>query len=222
MKINIAQPGPPQMMEMSLYSRPSTELQAYIQQRNNETAYRMQNLYGEEGKSFLQQAQQHYQTYADDTGVKAAQAIILTSSAAISDISENLVPLETFEQLQSAHLRYQNFLMANPLVRRYYLDGRAEGYSDTYNNFEGNAVGLDQTYYREVINGVGKSSYDETFDLEKGEEWVTTTHDSLEGLEPLEFLEKVNIINAWNLQNLALSKDIDPTSIDGFNLRPEL
>lgn len=225
MIINIAAAGPPQMMEMALFGRPSAELNAYIQHRNQEVDQRLQNMYGDAGRQFLQQSQQYYQTFSQSTGMKAAESMILSSASALDgNMSMNLLPLETYEQLQTAHHRYQNYLMANPVVRQLYLDGRVEGYSDTYQNIEGSAIGWDHHVYREVVSGMSRSSYDpsfDPFDETQAECWVTTTQDSLDGEEPPRFLEKVNVINAWNLQNAAVAENIDPCSIDNFPIRPK-
>lgn len=220
MQINIAPPGPPQMMEMSLFGRASPELNAFLQQRSQEVSYRLQNNYGTAGTLFMQQSQQFYQDFAVSSGVKAAESMILSGAATIStNLSENLVPLETYEQLQAAHSRYQPYLMANPVVRSYYLEERLEGYSETYENREGNNIGWDQVAYREVVSGMNRSSYDFSYISEEEEEWLTTTQDSLDGEPDLSFLEKVNVINAWHLQNKAIDENIDPTSVDGFKIR---
>ena len=221
MQIQIDPPGPPQMMEMSFFGRASPELTAYIQHRNQEVDYRLQN-FGEAGQRFMRQSEQFYQDFADRSGIKAAESMILSGVTVLTDnLAEILSPLETFEQLQEAHSRYQYYLMANPAIRTLYLQDRIEGYVDTYENREGDAVGLTSTPYREVINGMSRSSYDPDFPDDGEEQWVTTTQDTLDGEPEPSFLEKVNIINAWNLQNAALAENLDPTSIDGFEVRPE-
>lgn len=219
MLINIAPAGPPQMMEMSLFGRASPELNAFLQHRSQEVSHRLQNNYGAAGALFLQQSQQFYQDYALSSGVKAAESMILSGLSTIStNLSENLIPLETYEQLQSAHCRYQPYLMANPVVRELYISQRIEGYSETYENTEGENTGFNQIAFREVVTGMDNLSY-EIVPEEKEEHWVTTTQDSLESDTELSFLEKVNILNAWQLQNKAVFEEKDPTSVDGFKIR---
>lgn len=220
MQINISQPGPPQMLELSMFGRMSPEMANLIQTRNNEVDYRLQHHYGSAGTTFIQQSNQFFQNYMETSGLKAAESMILSGAATIAFHSDHLIPLETYEELQTAHVRYQVYLMANPAIRQLYFDNRIEGYSETYENHDGQVTGFQHDTFREVVNGMSRSSYDPNVPEDFEEEWVTVCQDTLED-NSLLFQEKVNIINAWGLQDQATFKGIDSTSIDGFNIRPK-
>lgn len=217
MLINIAPPGPPQMMEMSIFGKPSFELNGFLQKRQEDLNNRLVASYGDAGLNFVNDTNRFYNDYVNSTGVKTAeQMILLGNSIAVNTHSNYMTPLETLDELLSANRTYQNYLMANPTVRTLYLEDLIEGYSDTYINHDATNLGFEQNDFREVVNSLSRSSYDESFDGD--EEWITTTHsEQLE--EPLNFLEKVNVINAWRLQDSLVRDGKDPTSIDGFNIR---
>lgn len=228
MQINLLPPGPPMMMEMSIFARPSVEMQQYINQHNQQLEYRMTNMYGEAGTRYLQQTNEAYKNYADTSGLLVAERLVEQTNTALSSNAGHLTPLNTYEELQSAHLRYQDYLMANPAITTLFLQGRISGYSDTWVNTQGNAVGWQRDAYREIADGMGRSSFDPDFNAKELDEHYThcsTSEDMVDQDGNLfnrpSFYARINVLNAWHLQNQAIQENIDTTSVDGFEIRPE-
>lgn len=69
------------------------------------------------------------------------------------DTPDLLTMALTVMELQSANLTTQRWNMANPTLRGLVHEGRCDGYSDTYFDYEPDYVGMEHTDYQEVING---------------------------------------------------------------------
>lgn len=68
--------------------------------------------------------------------------------------NNELRALKSLEELQTASPYQQRFIMAQPELRTRYLNQEVEGYSDTYENLHGDAVGRDHYDYRRVMTGI--------------------------------------------------------------------
>lgn len=87
-----------------------------------------------------------------DAVVMAAEAVL---SQAESMMGQDMIePLLTIPQLQGAQSIMQGYIMAHPVIRQAWYDGKLEGYSDTYVDPEPGQVGHEQELYRQVMNGV--------------------------------------------------------------------
>ena len=216
MQISVGQPGPPGLMEMNVFGRPSEQSQQFVNNLNQQFLNDART-YGQTGMEFYNRSMQYFDNYASDSGLRMAETMIDLGLVA-GNTETTIAPIYDLEGLRTASVRYQEYLMANVPMRELYLQDRVEGYADTYFNYQGPAIGMDHDPYRMVISGVGRSAYDE---LPEGvdEEYVTTCQDyDGDGIE-LSSLEKFNIINAWGVQNAAIAKGMDPSSIDGFKIR---
>ena len=222
MQVNILPPGPPALMEAMVFAAPPQQLQQYIYQRNQDLEHRLTTYYGEQGQTFLTQSNQFYQDYVKSSGMREAEVIAQQTVTALSSHSGVIVPLETIEELQRAagdHIRY---LMANPQMTQLMLDNRIDGYAERWTNDEGNAIGFERDAYRIAVNNMGRSSYDPEWSDTQEEQWNACSNSlSDEGQEGLSFQSQVNILRSWNIQNMALLKAIDPSSIDNFDVRPK-
>ncbi len=217
MQIQIAQPGPPSMVEMGVFAPPSQELMM-AQQQYQQHVYQQLQGYGQAGIDYFNQTKQSHQNFYKDSGMATAQTL-----ANLGEISQGgfsnfyLHPIIDLEGLQNASVEYQPYLMANPVVRQMYLDGRLEGYIDTYDNPEGNVVGLRHQTYRDVITTAGNWMYE---DPEKHGYYFRECIGDQMDERLLTLKEKVNVFHAWLLQNSAIEQGQDPSSIDGFDIRP--
>lgn len=216
MQISVGQPGPPGMMEMSVFGRPSMESQQFVTQLNQQFLNQA-GQYGAQGMEFFNRSMQYFDHYTDTSGIKMAETMIDLGLAA-GNTESAIVPIYDIEGLRKVSLRFQDYLMANPVVRELYLQDRVEGYVDTYYNYQGNAIGMNHDAYREVISGVNRGAYDE---LPEGvdEEYVITCQDPMNDEAELSSLNKFTIINAWGVQNAAVHRGLDPSSVDGFKIR---
>lgn len=109
---------------------------------------------------------------------------------------EFLMELNTFDQFRQANMTMQRWVMANPVVREQYLKNNIDGYSNTYENIFGDAVGQNHYDYRRVMNGV-------VIDDDPEYEWkMYEYHDQLQiGDRELDHYEKTLILNTWNASN---------------------
>lgn len=221
MQINILPPGPPGMLEMTFFSPPSQEAQQFQQNYNQQTYQWFQN-HGQAGMDFYQQTQQFHHNYYVDSGLQMAEQMVEVGLHAQA-LDSNFFPMfNTPDELRVAAPEFQNFLMANPLVQMLYNDGRIDGYSDTYVDRECGRVGMDNTYYREVVSGLGNWMYEEGVLEDPSKEIVfrELIRDVDIGRDPLKYMEKLRVLHAWNLQALEVAAGNDVTSIDGFKVRP--
>lgn len=216
MQITVTPPGPPGLMELSVFGRPTHESQQFVQNLNQQFMAQVGG-YGAQAMEFYNRSMQYFDNFSQTSGIKTAEALI-DLGLATTDPETAIIPVYDLEGLRKVSVRYQEYLMANPVVRELYLADRVEGYVDTYYNYQGNAIGMNHDPYREVISGVNRGAYDE---LPEGvdEEFVITCQDHVDDAVELSSLNKFNIINAWGIQNAAVHAGHDPTSIDGFKVR---
>lgn len=205
------------MVELSIFAPPSRDLML-AQQQHHQHVYQQLQVYGQAGISYYNQSQQTQQNYFRDSGIAVAQTLVNLGEIADSSLDFHIYPIDTIDQLQQAPVEYQPYLMANPEIRRLYLDGRVEGYVDTYDNSHGNDIGIRHKDYRTVITNAGNWMYE---DPEVHGYYFRECIGNVMEEDPLKLREKVNVFKAWLIQNNAIAKNIDPTSIDGFDIRPE-
>ena len=216
MQITVTPPGPPGLMELSVFGRPTHESQQFVQNLNQQFMSQVGG-YGAQAIEFYNRSMRYFDNFSQTSGIKTAEAVI-DLGLATTDPETAIIPVYDLEDLRKVSVRYQEYLMANPVVRELYLADRVEGYVDTYYNYQGNAIGMNHDPYREVISGVNRGAYDE---LPEGvdEEFVITCQDHVDDAVELSSLNKFNIINAWGIQNAAVHAGHDPSSIDGFKVR---
>lgn len=122
-------------------------------------------------------------------------------------------PLYEMEEFQTATLRMQRWIMANPVVRQAFIEQKCDGYSDTYVDLHPGKI-MDQHYdYRRVMDGVVQ------FDEEGNDFYKHYFEDLLDGDKNLTFDEKRDILQSWEIVEMFMRKGAeDPTSQYGANL----
>lgn len=220
MQIVIQPPAPVGYMETVMFARPDAGMMNYFNQRNQELETRLTQYYGAAGQAFLTSTKNFYQEYKQNVGLEAAEQIVLMSNNALASNSGYLVPLKTVEELQSASGRYLDYLMSNPVVTELFYQNRLDGYGELYYDYQKGLVGEQRDAYRAVVTGMGQSYVDPNYDSED-ETWIIYSQDEEHDVNPLLVTEQKNVLDAWNLQNIAIANNIDPTSLDGFEVRPE-
>lgn len=113
--------------------------------------------------------------------------------------------LLTFQNLQTANLTMQRWVMTHPKVKQMYIDQNIDGYSDSYKNITGKTVGENDYNYRLVMDGA-------VIPTEDG--WTVKHHleDLQIGDKELTHFEKVRIRNTWEAMDWFLStSDFDFT-----------
>lgn len=166
------------------------------------------------GRKFLEASATIYQQIHDSDVARMARAALRSAKGIFHP--NQIMDLETLEELQSAQVMMQRYIMAQPDIRGLYNAQRCDGYSDTYVDIDPGAI-LDSHYdYRRVMDTVIQ---------EEGEgesySWFTRMYceDLLEGDRELDFEERVSILGTWDvLKMFVQAGKEDPTNAWGGNL----
>lgn len=119
-----------------------------------------------------------------------------------------LKALVSLEELQTASPYQQRYIMAQPDLRQRFLNQEVEGYSDTYENFHGEAVGADHYDYRRVMTGiVDTPNANEDYVCRIFADQLTPNDRELSSIE------KFDVLDTWALVTRCLDEGgEDPTS----------
>lgn len=127
--------------------------------------------------------------------------------------SSGIQQLYSLDEIQTADIIMQRWIMAHSGLRTMYLDNCCDGYGEAYENVQGESVGRDQYDWRQVMNGVAVTS-------EEGNAYTEFYHDSRSRDDiVLSVSEQVDILSTWSLIDRLLDEqDEDPTSPFGADL----
>jgi len=154
--------------------------------------------------NWLNKARTFYTTISESDAMQALRN--LTAKADLSWKGNNIHLCNSIEQIQAANPIMQRYIMAMPRLRDMFLNDSVEGYSGSYENYHGDAIGLTHFDYRRVMDEIVEV-HDDHFTYNKFYELIPDQD------KELEFFEKVDIIRTWNLANQALDAgEMDPTS----------
>lgn len=159
--------------------------------------------------SFIDRAYSIFNEYNGSEALSKARALLNVTDS-LTDINA-VKYLHDIVDIQLAGPVMQRYIMANPLVREWYHDGRIDGYSNTYVDIYPSDIGNSHLDYRRVMDGIVE-------DKENTQYSVTYYFDNNNEL-PLMFEDKVDILNTWEaLENYLRYGDEDPTDIYGGKL----
>lgn len=159
--------------------------------------------------SFFQQASTLYTMISTSDAVQALRNLTVKADNAWQ--SNAIVELCNIEQLQTAGPVMQRWIMAEPSIRKMYLNGEVSGYAETYENLHGNGLAAQHYDWRQVMSGIATIT-DDHFS------YTTYVEDTGED-NPLSLYEKVDILRTWQQVQTALSEgEQDPTSPEGLML----
>ena len=156
--------------------------------------------------SFVQTANQSFESMYSNRALELARAAINKAGALFDpDVVKEYTKIEQF---QTAKPRMRNFIMANPMVRARWQDGRCEGYGDSYVDRFPGTIGHDHRDYRQVMDGI---LYE---DKETGDWWATNyVEEKDESYIPLSTAEQFDILSSWRtVESFMLLAAKDPTS----------
>jgi len=179
---------------------------AYFDQRSQEL---QQSVTGQAAQ-FFQQARHLYQIIS---ATDATQILRNLQGKVDAVWDQNTIRLmNTLSQMQTANPIMQRWIMAQPDLRKMYLNNEVEGYGESYVNYHGDAVGRAHYDYRQVIEGMVMPTAD----------GYTVTHfieERSEDETPLTLHQKADILNTWQMVKHYLDEaDEDPTSPTGNRL----
>lgn len=160
------------------------------------------------GRRFVESSREIYEKVNDSNAIRMAKAAIRMAKGMFHPNA--IVPLETEQDIRAAHPIMQRYIMVDDVIRARYLAQQIDGYSDTYANVDGNAVGRDHYDWRRVNTGIVKETVDEN-----GEESWTASQfydDDRPGDIPLEFSEKIDILRTQHLARMFIEAGKDVTN----------
>lgn len=161
----------------------------------------------EAGRRFMEKARDLYERISGSYALRVARA----AGRQVRSLwqTDEIRPLTTIAELQTAPLTMQRWIMANPELRRAYHRQQCDGYSSTYVDIFPNDIGESHYDYRRAVNGLVM------MDEETGD-WEATTYmeELLPEDEELLLEDQVDIQISWAHAVSALrAKGPDPTSI---------
>jgi hypothetical protein len=155
---------------------------------------------------FMNMGKQMFDSVYSTRALELAKAAMNKAGALFDqDIIRELRTMDEFQVAQPTMMRY---IMANPVVRERWQDGRCEGYGDSYYDMFPGMRGEDHYDYRMVMDGVA-------FEVEEtGEWWVKQYIESNhETAEHLSVSDKLSILSTWNnVEAMMALAAKDPTS----------
>jgi len=165
---------------------------------------------GGEAAQFFNQARNLYQVIS---ATDATQVLRNLKSKVDKLWADNTITNHsTLASIQTAGTVMQRWIMAHPGIRGMYLNQEVEGYSGSYVNYHGEAIGASHYDYRRVVDGIA-------FETEEGYRY-TQYHEAITEDDPeLTLHQKVDILNTWKAVEHYLDEaDEDPTSAVGNKL----
>lgn len=170
----------------------------------------LSNSLSEVGQQFMNEAYNMYQKINDSTALYIARnALRQANEISYIDI---IRPLVTIDDIMHAPLIMQRYIMAEPLViRKEYLKGRLDGYSETYSDVDPGHIGEDHYDYRRVMDGV--------LYKDKCGDYIVNDYieELLEGDRELTHDEQLDILKTWQMARIFAehyNRDItDPNAV---------
>lgn len=118
--------------------------------RNN---LQVQNpLLTDQGRLYAQRSAQVFEQVSGWDVVRNARKAVQAVGSYIH--TTDILPLTTVEQLQTANPRMQRWIMADVDVRKFFNEGRIDGYSDMYVDIQPGAYGRDHYDWRCASHGI--------------------------------------------------------------------
>lgn len=174
----------------------------YIENRYN----RVSDNLTDAAKSLFATTKQLFHDVHGSDAMRKARAAIRMITGAFQE--NNIRPLVSITDTQSASLIMQRWIMACPEVRTPYHKQQCDGYAGAYVDMNPGQVGRDHYDYRLVMDGVVESTEEDPFKA------VFYFNEILEGDRELRSDEKVDILSSWDIVRAAMRRgEEDPTSV---------
>lgn len=163
---------------------------------------------GEASQALMQQSSELYDRFMGSDAVRRIRA---AGRQIASHWQRNeILPLDTVEQLQVAPLKMRRWLMAEPTVRALYQKRQCDGYSSTYVDAAPGFIGENHEDYQRVMDGIVVEGNDNS-----DHAWVSTEYmyDLPEDENEFIFDQQFDIIRSWHsMAEAVMAKKDDPTS----------
>lgn len=148
------------------------------------------------------------------TNSDAVRSVRNALKSAASLFNNDIIkPLYEMEEFQTATVRMQRWIMANPVVRQSFIEQKCDGFSDSYVDIYPGKIKETHYDYRRVMDGVVE------FDEEDNDFYKHFYEDLVEGDKELSSYEKRDILQTWEIVEAYMKKGAqDPTSQFGASL----
>lgn len=217
MRVRNMRSGPPSMMEASIFSKGSRDFRESFRERNRESREFFRRSYGERAEEFFRRSEEFAETYDRSVSYREAEKIIEHTDSALKGFNGKLYRMTSIEDLRDAPGHYTSYLMAQPDLYNLYREGRVEGYSETYVDTDRNLPAELRPDYMAVTRGLNKSFYELDPKDEDHETWSISY--IADGGDDLEEGEQLNAASAYRLIKAAILENLDPSSVDGLDIR---
>lgn len=189
-----------------MYAPPSPTMMNFVQQM----VMAPTNHLLDAGRSFMTQAVDLYEKLGSSEAMSRVKRAMAGEDGRWTD--SYMKHLCSVEELQTAPIIMQRYLMAQPDIRSLYHKGHCDGYSDTYVDMEPGLVGEQHYDYRRVMDGVVEET-------ETGWGWTEYFEDLIPGDAELDDFDRGMILRSWDqLYKAVHDEKEDPTSIYGGEL----
>lgn len=175
-------------------------------------ANQVYNTFSGAGQALVDRSRELYQMIDESSAVQMLRN--LRHKHDHLDITNQVSALRSMESLQTASPYMQRWIMAEPELRKRYLNQEVDGYSDTYVNYHGDAVGSDHYDYRRILSGLVETQGDD-------EDYICRIYaDELPpGDKELTPFQQFDVLDTWARVTRYLDEGgEDPTSVYGDNL----
>lgn len=205
--INVIHANDPRSFDLMLFADRNPMTSNYIEQQLTNFSQSLTDI----GRKFVETSQAIYEKVNDSSAIRMAKAAIRMAKGMFHPNA--IVQLETEQDLRAAYPIMQRYIMADETIRAKYLAQQIDGYSDTYANVDGKAIGREHYDWRRVNTGIVKDTVDEN-----GEDsWTASQYydDDRPGDIPLEFSEKIDILRSQDLARMFIEAGKDVTDTYG-------
>ena len=159
------------------------------------------------GRKFIETSQQIYDRVNDSSVLRAARAAIRVAGGMFHP--NEIVQLNTLDELRFAQPIMQRYIMAEPSLRDMYARQQCDGFSDSYANIDPGSKGENHYDYRRVMHGIIVDKVDEG----GNDTWSATQYyqENRGDDTELPFEEQVAILRTWDIVKLFVDAGVDPS-----------
>ena len=153
--INVIHVNDPMSFDLMLFPEQSPMNQVYLANQFNSFGQTLTDI----GRQFMESTQALYEKVNDSTVIRMAKAAIRNVKGMFHP--NDIVSLESVEDLRMASPMMQRYIMAEPTIRALYHKQQCDGYSDTYADVEPGLIKEAHYDYRRVMTGIIVDEKDE-------------------------------------------------------------
>jgi len=163
------------------------------------------NTLSEGARNIAKRSSEIYNNIANNNIIAKAKRALQRSEVTTNS---NVIIYLPIEKIHNSNPYMQRFLMAEPTIRKLFLNNQVDGWAYSYDS-PNDDIGEDHLDYRMVTDGVMQfSNKEDNYYFKFYTEYEIEDDDELDGFE------KIDIIQMWEEMKKAISEGKDPTSPD--------